>query len=106
MVLKKLTYFVLALFVFSQISALQHDIYHVEQAFVFSDDHKHENNDKEEINHCEHCHVYNQIIDAVSTTSHLEFQYSSESNLFYDSQSFSQVNYNSTNLIRGPPQNF
>ena len=86
-----------------QFFAIQHNISHIENNLVLahSADDNQEQDDK--VNHCDNCHVFNQLAYAQLSESDYDFYDVAQSKIDSSYRLFSYTNFLSSNSARAPP---
>lgn len=103
MVLRRIAIFSLIIFAFMQWTSLQHHIEHLQEAMYVAHCTDESKEDSKELNHCEHCHVLNNLTYANIYNDQLEFNKQLNSTLNDSYRVFAFTHFYSINSVRGPP---
>ena len=103
MVIKKISFLLILFFVLMQFFAIQHNISHIENNLVLAHcaDDNQEQDDK--VNHCDNCHVFNQLAYAQLSESDYDFYDVAQSKIDTSYRLFSYTHFLSSNSARAPP---
>lgn len=103
MIIKKIPLLLILLFVLMQFFAIQHNVAHVETNSVLA----HCTDDSQEsdksVNHCDNCHVFNQLAYAQLSESDYDFYDVAQSKIDSSYRLFSYTHFLSSNSARAPP---
>ena len=103
MVIKKISFLLVLFFVLMQFFAIQHNISHIENNLVIAhcaDDNQEQDN---KVNHCDNCHVFNQLAYAQLNDSEYDFYHATKSEINNSYRLFSYTHFLTSNSARAPP---
>ena len=103
MVLKNIAIFSLVVFAFIQWTSLQHDIEHMQEVMYVAHCSDEKKDDDKELNHCENCHVFKNLVSTFIDINSRELNQLQKSILNDSYRVFAFTHFYSINSVRGPP---